>query len=319
MSITLIQKEIMLHVLSARFVALLLMCVLLIPLNFHINYRRYLQRQIDYQEAVKKENNKGAADEPWVHRQDTDPNLEVSKLILKPTPLSVFATGLESIIPSYLGMTRNGIKPGDTVLSSAPIAFLFGHLDFVFVVSTVFSLLALLFTFDAVAGEKEAGTVRITLANALPRDIFLWSKLIGGYLVFIVPFLVSLIIGLLVLVLQGFPLAEPDIYPRVFCLIGVSLLYIAVFFALGSVISIYFDSSKTALIVAFTIWVFTVLILPRVGFLAAQIVAPAPTAESVYREKAAKQAELRAGLDKERNELFSEMIQDLLPEEANVR
>lgn len=315
MSITLIQKEIMLHVLSARFVALLLMCVLLIPLNFHINYRRYLQRQVDYQEAVKKENNKGAADEPWVHRQVTDPNLEVSKLILKPTPLSVFATGLESIIPSYLGMTRNGIKPGDTVLSSAPIAFLFGHLDFVFVVSTVFSLLALLFTFDAVAGEKEAGTIRITLANALPRDIFLWSKLISGYLVFIVPFLVSLIIGLLVLVLQGFPLAEPDIYPRVFCLILVSLLYIAVFFALGSVISIYFDSSKTALIVVFTVWVFTVLILPRVGFLAAQIVAPTPTAESVYREKAAKQAELHAGLEKERSTLLSEMLQDHLPKE----
>ena len=314
MLITLIQKEIMLHIFSARFVALLLMCVLLIPLNFHINYRRYLQRQVDYQEAVKKENNKGPADEPWVHRQVTDPNLEISKLILKPTPLSVFATGLESIIPSYLGMTRNGIKTGDMVLSSAPIAFLFGHLDFVFVVSTVFSLLALLFTFDAVAGEKEAGTLRITLANALPRDIFLWSKLIGGYLVFIVPFLVSLIIGLLVLVSQGFPLAEPDIYPRVLCLILVSLLYIAVFFALESVISIYFDSSKTTLIVAFTIWVFTVLILPRVGFLAAQIVAPAPTAESVYREKAAKQAELRAGLESEKSKLFSEMIQDLMPE-----
>ena len=132
MSITLIQKEIMLHIFSARFVALLLMCVLLIPLNFHINYRRYLQRQVDYQEAVKKENSKAPADEPWAHGKTTDPNSEVSKLILKPTPLSVFATGLESIIPSYLGMTRNGIKPGDTVLSSAPIAFLFGHLDFVF-------------------------------------------------------------------------------------------------------------------------------------------------------------------------------------------
>ncbi len=315
MSITLIQKEIMLHIFSARFVALLLMCVLLIPLNFHINYRRYLQRQVDYQEAIKKENSKDPADQPWAHGKTTEPNLEVSKLILKPTPLSVFATGLESIIPSYLGMTRNGIKTGDTVLSSAPIAFLFGHLDFVFVVSTVFSLLALLFTFDAVAGEKEAGTLRITLANSLPRDIFLWSKLIGGYLVFIVPFLVSLIIGLLVLVSQGFPLAEPDIYPRVLCLILISSLYIAVFFALGSVISIYFDSSKTTLIVAFTLWVFTVLILPRVGFLAAQIVASAPTAESVYREKAAKQTELCAGLETEKSKLFSEMIQDLMPEE----
>ena len=310
MLITLIQKEMMHHILSARFVALLLMCILLIPLNFHINYRRYLQRQVDYQQTVEKENNKDPAEQPWKQRKTTDPNLEVSKLILKPTPLSVFATGLESALPNSLGMTRNGIKRGEASLSTAPIAFLLGHLDFVFVVSTVFSLLALLFTFDAVAGEREAGTLRITLANALPRDIFLSSKLIGGYLVFILPFLISLIIGLLVLVWQGFPLAEPDIFPRVLCLVLASLLYIAVFFAMGAVISIYFDNSKTALIVAFTIWVFAVLISPRVGFLAAQIVAPtSTTAESVYREKAAQRAELHVGLEMKRGEILGKMIQ----------
>lgn len=309
MLITLIRKEMMHHILSARFIALLLMCVLLIPLNFHINYHRYLQRQVDYQETVKDENNKDPAEQPWLQKQRTDPNLEVSKLILKPTPLSVFGTGLESALPSYLSMTRNGIQRGETALSTAPIAFLLGHLDFVFVVSTVFSLLSLLFTFDAVTGEKEAGTLRISLANALPRDILLWSKLIGGYLVFTVPFLVSLIIGLLVLVLQGFPLSESDILPRILCLIGISLLYIAVFFAMGAVISIYFDSSKTALIVAFTFWVFAVLILPRVGFLAAQTVAPTSTAESVYREKTARRSELRATLEAERSKIMGRMIQ----------
>ena len=307
---TLIQKEMMHHILSVRFVALLLMCVLLIPLNFHINYHHYLKRQVDYQETLKDENNKDTADQPWKQRKTTDPNLEVSKLILKPTPLSVFATGLESALPSYLGMTRNGIRRGEAALSTAPVATLLGHLDFVFVVSTVFSLLALLFTFDAVAGEREAGTLRITLANALPRDIFLWSKLIGGYLVFIVPFLISLIIGLLVLVWQGFPLAEPDVFPRLLGLTLISLLYIGVFFAIGAVISIYFDSSKTALIVAFTIWVFAVLILPRVGFLAAQIVAPTSTAESVYREKAAQRAELHAALEMERGKIMGRMIQE---------
>ena len=310
MLMTLIQKEMMHHILSVRFVALLLMCVLLIPLNFHINYHHYLKRQVDYQETLKDENNKDTADQPWKQRKTTDPNLEVSKLILKPTPLSVFATGLESALPSYLGMTRNGIRRGEAALSTAPVATLLGHLDFVFVVSTVFSLLALLFTFDAVAGEREAGTLRITLANALPRDIFLWSKLIGGYLVFIVPFLISLIIGLLVLVWQGFPLAEPDVFPRLLGLTFISLLYIGVFFAIGAVISIYFDSSKTALIVAFTIWVFAVLILPRVGFLAAQIVAPTSTAESVYREKAAQRAELHAALEMERGKIMGRMIQE---------
>ena len=183
-----------------------------------------------------------------------------------------------------------------------------------FVISTVFSLLALLFTFDAVAGEREAGTLRITLANALPRDIFLWSKLIGGYLVFILPFLISLIIGLLVLVSQDFPLGESDIFLRILCLIFVSLLYIAVFFALGAVISIYFDSSKTALIVAFTVWVFAVLILPRVGFLAAQIVAPTSTAESVYREKTARRSELRASLAAERGKMMGEVLTETMHE-----
>ena len=289
MLMTLIRKEMMHHILSARFVALLLMCVLLIPLNLHINYHHYLKRQTDYQEQEKRKDEDTLKDENdkksgGVHisfkftTKEADPNFEVSKLILKPTPLSVFATGLESALPTYLGMTRNGITRGEASLSTAPIAFLLGHLDFVFVVSTVFSLLALLFTFDAVAGEREAGTLRITLANALPRDIFLWSKLIGGYFVFILPFLISVIIGLLVLVLQGFPLSESDIFLRILCLICASLLYIAVFFAVGAVISIYFDSAKTALIVAFTVWVFVVLILPRVGFLAAQIVAPTSTA-----------------------------------------
>ncbi len=317
MLITLIQKEIMHHILSVRFVALLLMCVLLIPLNFHVNYRNYLKRQVDYQQAIKNENSENPAeaeDDPWKWR-NINPNLEVSKLVFQPTPLGVFSTGLESALPSYLGMTRNGIKHGGTTLSSVTVAALFGHLDFVFVVSTVFSLLALLFTFDAVTGEREAGTIRIALANPLPRDIFLSSKLLGGYIVFIVPFLISVMIGLLVLVGQGFPLGEPVVFPRVLCLILASLLYIAVFFALGAVISIYFDSSKTALIVAFTVWVFAVLILPRAGFLIAQTITPAPTAESVYREKAARRAELRAALDEKR---LKTMYETKLPGQSGV-
>ena len=100
----------------------------------------------------------------------------------------------------------------------------------------------------------------------------------------------------------------------------VSLLYIGVFFAIGAVISIYFDSSKTALIFAFTIWVFTVLILPRVGFLAAQIVAPISTAESVYREKASQRAELHAGLEMKRGEILGKLIQESnAMQEGNTR
>ena len=53
MLMTLIQKEIMHHILSVRFVALLVMCLLLVPLTLHINYRNYLQNRVNYEASIK--------------------------------------------------------------------------------------------------------------------------------------------------------------------------------------------------------------------------------------------------------------------------
>ena len=304
MLMTLIQKEMMFHVLSVRFVALLLMCVLLIPLTLSISYRRYSQNRVDYQEAVKRASTEGKENPPSA----LDPTTEVSKFFLKPTPLSVFANGLEGALPDYLGVTRNGVRQGSTELAEASVAYTFGNLDFLFIVGTVFSLLALLFTFDAVAGERESGTLRMNLSNTVPRDVFLWSKLIGGYIVFVIPFLVSYLFGLLLLTWQGFPLGEFKVAAPVLGLSFISLLYIAVFFAIGVVISTFLDSSKTALIIAFTFWVFAVLILPRGAFVVAKLVAPARTEQSVYMEKST----LRNNLAKDKDDKISKkMMEDM--------
>ena len=300
MLMTLIQKEMMHHILSVRFVALLLMCALLVPLTLSINYRRYNQNLTDYQESMKRAQTEAKENPPSAQ----DPNAEVSKLFLKPTPLSVFANGLEEALPTYLGMTRNGVRQGSAGISQASVAYALGNLDFLFIVGTVFSLLALLFTFDAVAGEREAGTLRINLSNPLPRDVFLWSKLIGGYIVFVVPFLVSFLLGLLLIVWQGFPLGEFKVALPVLGLTLVSLLYIAVFFAIGVVISIYLDNAKTALIVAFTFWVFAVLIAPRGAFVAAKLVVPTRTQQAVYMEKSA----LHNNLTKDKQDKINEKM-----------
>ena len=300
MLMTLIQKEIMHHILSVRFVALLLMCVLLIPLTLSINYRRYSQNLVDYQESVKRMQTEAKENPPSAQ----DPNTEVSKFFLKPTPLSVFASGLEEALPTYLGMTRNGVRQGSAGVSQASVAYALGNLDFLFIVGTVFSLLALLFTCDAVAGEREAGTLRVNLSNPLPRDVFLWSKLIGGYIVFVVPFLVSFLLGLLLIVGQGFPLGAPKVALSVLGLTFISLLYIAVFFAIGVAISTYLDNAKTALIIAFTFWVFAVLIAPRGAFVVAKLVSPTRTQQAVYMEKNA----LRNNLNKDKEEKLTEKM-----------
>ena len=76
MLMTLIQKEILHHILSIRFVALLVMCVLLIPLTLSINYRKYNQNLVNYQEAVKRAQTEAKENPPNAQ----DPNTEVSKL-----------------------------------------------------------------------------------------------------------------------------------------------------------------------------------------------------------------------------------------------
>ncbi len=310
MLMTLIQKEIMHHILSVRFGALLLMCVLLIPLTLSINYQAYNKKRIDYQESIKGSQTAAEENPPSAY----DPNTDVSKLFLKPTPLSTFANGLEAALPTYLGMTRNGVQQGSTGLAQASVAYVLGTLDFLFIVGTVFSLLALLFTFDAVAGEREAGTLRINLSTSLPRDVFLWGKLIGGYIVFVVPFLVSLLLGLLFITWQGFPLGEFEVAAPVCCLTIISLLYIAVFFAIGVFISTYLDNAKTALIVAFTFWVFVVLIAPRGAFVLAKLVAPTRTQQAVYMQKTT----LRNNLTSDKEDKISKRMIETMAVEGRV-
>lgn len=84
------------------------------------------------------------------------------------------------------------------------------------------------------------------------------------------------------------------------------MLYIAVFFSIGTVISTYLDDSKTALIVAFTVWVFAVLIAPRAGFVTAKLVSPTRTVQSVYMEKTA----VRNNLKVEKDEKITKKIID---------
>ena len=56
MLMTLVKKEMMHHILSVRFVMLLLMCLLLVPLTLSINHQNYRKNLLDYQESVKLSN-----------------------------------------------------------------------------------------------------------------------------------------------------------------------------------------------------------------------------------------------------------------------
>jgi len=66
---------------------------------------------------------------------------------------------------------------------SNPAPILFPNVDFGFIVSVVVSIIAMLFTYDIIAGEKRAGTLSLIMANDIPRGQLLLGKRLGSYLI----------------------------------------------------------------------------------------------------------------------------------------
>ena len=207
MLLTLIRKEMMHHLLSVRFIVLLLMCLLLVPLTLSINYQHYRQNLVDYQEAVKLANIEEKTVNP---KLALEPEIEISKLFLKPTPLErVSRNGLGDALPIYLGMTRNGITQGARNLRfQISLSQLFGHLDFLFVVGTVFQLssrycLRLMW----LPGSEKRAPFGSLYQILIPRDLFSMEqinwRICGVYCCIL---RCPLLFGLLILVWQGFPL-----------------------------------------------------------------------------------------------------------------
>ena len=260
---TLLKKEILEYLVSIRFVVLTVLCVLLIPLSLYVNFETYLRWTGDYNEQIKIESALGRRGGPPGYHG-----------IRPPSPLSVFANGIETSLPKDFSLDSNQATFGTPRSYGDPIYEIFGRIDFLFVVQAVLSLVALLFAFDSVSGEKESGTLKLALANPVPRYRILLGKLVGGMIVLGTPLVLSFAIGLSILALTGYPLFQGRVFGDAFLILGMSLIYVSVFFLLGLLVSTLAHQSKTAMILLMFVWVVLVLAMPRISIIAAKVARP---------------------------------------------
>jgi ABC-type transport system involved in multi-copper enzyme maturation permease subunit len=256
---SLLKKEILDYLVSIRFFVLTALCVLLIPLSLYVNFETYRRWNADYNEQLKIESSLGRPGYQGVR---------------PPSLLSVFANGIETSLPKDFSLDNNQVSFGTPRSYGDPIYEIFGRIDFLFVIQSVLSLIAFLFAFDSVSGEKEQGTLKLALANSLPRYRMLMGKFAGGMIVLGAPLVLSFAIGLCLLALTGYALFRTGIVGDAFLILGLSLVYIAVFFLLGLLISALTHQSKTALILLMFVWVVLVLGVPRLSIMAAKVIQP---------------------------------------------
>ncbi len=131
---------------------------------------------------------------------------------------------------------RGELSATDSRYSEDPLFATFRFLDLDFTFQIVLSLLAILFAYDSVNGEKERGTLRLALANAVPRHLFITGKLIGSFLGLVAPLLLPIALGALLLPLLGIPFTA-DEWMRLGLIVLAGILYCGVFVTLSVAVS----------------------------------------------------------------------------------
>lgn len=227
--------------------------------------------------------------------------LEV-KIFRESPELACLAAGLDPVLPDVVTLDLHGIAVElDRVSSEAP-SFLMGRLDPLFLVQFVFSLLAILLTFDLISGEREAGTLKLILVNPVSRGRVLRGKIASALVLLIVPY--TLAFGLAVLLLRwtGTGASSPDLWLRILVLYGISLLYLGCFVHLGAWVSSLTSSSLTSLVTLLFLWAVTTAIVPPGAELLAQRMYPTENAIALLQDK-----------NRLRQELAEERLEELRP------
>jgi ABC-type transport system involved in multi-copper enzyme maturation permease subunit len=299
----LIIKEIQEIVTNTRSLFVLLICVLLVPLGLYVSTKEYEQNKTAYKDAKQM----------YEERNKDNKRMEfVAEGYIPPSPLSIFSSGLSVYFPNKITADSHGIWHAEKDYGiNNPIALLFGKIDFYFIITIILSLLAFMVTFNSITGEKENGTLRLMLANAVPRWNIIFAKITGSYTVFLVSFLVGIISGLVLLTLTtSVPILSANYLVPFLVIMIISLLFLFILFNMGILLSIKTKNSGASITASLLLWILIAIIIPKVSPMIAQIIYPIETEEVVTKQKNMKRDEIRLEFDKIRGELMKNIMSD---------
>jgi len=171
-----------------------------------------------------------------------------------------------------------------SIYSSDPLFAFFRFLDFSFVFQIVVSLLAILFTYDRISGERASGTLRMVMSHPIPRVKVVAAKTLGAWIGLLIPLALVVCLCTLIGIWSGIPFSTGDLI-RLAAIIATSVVYFSCFVAIGMLVSTLTRDPSTSFLVLLVIWVGFGLIVPRIATeVAGQWVHPMTSAEVQGRQ-----------------------------------
>lgn len=234
---------------------------------------------------------------------------EGTKVLREPSRMSIFVKGVDSAVGRSAMVSRDP----NTVLRDSrfglnPIFAVFGELDLAFIVKMILSLFALLFSYNAVSGERETGTLKQVFSNSIGRASFIIGKSIGGLITLLLTLLLPLIIALLMLMTVFNVNFSGEEWIRIGLMTLTFVFYLTVFYLLGMLMSAVTRQTAVSFLLCLFVWVLSVAVMPRLAVELASQISPAPSIDEVEARRTALRrtyyGEVQSKLETALNELF---------------
>ena len=282
---TIVRREITANILSFRFLMGLLIYFSLIVTNLFVLTRGYEDRLQSYQTAVRENEDRISQ----VTRYSEFGLTHMLKCDRNPKLLSIFNEGVDKRKGNTVTVAHGYVPAvAEHHGSDNPYLNIFSSIDFTVICQVVMSLLALLFAYDAISREKEAGTLRLALSCAVPRPTLLLGKYIAGMVSISLPLIASFVAGLLVIQFSPYVSFSGSDWGRILLIFLLSMLYVSLFFLIGLFLSTRTDRPSITLMFSMCVWVLFVLIVPNLTVLLVEHASPIQS-EEPYREQARDQ------------------------------
>jgi ABC-type transport system involved in multi-copper enzyme maturation permease subunit len=275
---TIAKKEFLENVLSRKFLLAFILATVIMGTGVYCMSSAYKEKKAwyDTQLAELEENATG---------YQAIAQAGLFRVLQKPEPLTTLISG-QKTVELGLGQVGTMLRGAVTETGSytSPLLERFGMLDLTFVVGFLMSLMAIIFSYNSISGEKESGTLKLTLTNSVPRDHVLLGKYIGGVASVLLPFLLSMLLafGLIALV-AGLPFSSSD-YLAIGILVLIGCATISAFYLIGMLVSCFTKRSAVSLLTCLFIWIFLVQGIGNIVSLTATVTAGGMTYEE-YRDK----------------------------------
>ena len=282
---TIVRREITANILSFRFLMGLLIYFSLIVTNLFVLTRGYEDRLQSYQTALRE-------NEDEIRRVEKYSEFGLARRLKcdrKPKLLSIFNEGVDKRKGNRVTVAHGYVPAvAEQHGSDNPYLNIFSSIDFTVIFQVVMSLLALLFSYDAISREKEAGTLRLTLSCAVPRSTLLLGKYIAGMASICLPLIASFVAGLLVIQFSPYVSFSNSDWTRILLIFLLSMLYVSLFFLIGLFLSTRTHRPSITLMLSMCVWVLFVLIVPNLTVLLVEHASPIQS-EEPYKKQAGEQ------------------------------